>query len=339
MRYDLQIVLSEPMDKGRFAQVFADLSGLAASEFWNGGRGALQSNVVGTDAGLGVVALPPGTKLFAPRMITGRFIVVSDPPEAALNQTGWESLGRPALGSTISLAIGGVDRRAVLVGIVEEFEKSKVYLDQKVWDIWANPAHLANTLTIVGSDRSYEGVMALKRRVEKLVAASDLRILFVMSQAERTKIIADHLDIVLFTFTILAFLVLGVSALGQASASFITVREQTREIGILRAIGAVPRRITGLFMAEGMWIVGIGLLLGMVLSWPLSQVGSAFLGALMIGEGVVLGFAWNPWGLAITAAITLIFGTLASRVPAQAAIGISTPGCSLLRIRALHAQQ
>jgi putative ABC transport system permease protein len=324
MRYDLQVVLLKPMDTQRFAQVFAGLSGVAASEFWNGGRGALQSKVVGTDSGLGVVALPPGTDLFAPKILQGRFIAASDSPEAALNQTGWETMGRPAIGSTISLTIEGVDRRAVLVGIIEEFEKGKVYLDQKFWDLWANLAHLANTLTIVGGDRSHEGVMELKRRVEKIVATSDLQILFVMSQAERTKIIADHLDIVLFTFTLLAFLVLGVSALGQASASSITVRERTREIGVLRAIGAVPRRITGLFVAEGMWTVGTGLFLGIVLSWPLSQAGSALFGALMIGEDAVLRFAWNLWGLAITAAITLIFGGLASRVPAQAAIRVST---------------
>ena len=324
MRYDLQVVLLQPIERQRFAQVFADVSGIARYEFWNGGRGALQSRVVGTDSGIGVVALPPGTDLFAPEMVAGRFIASSSSPEAALNLSSWELLGRPAVGSTFSLAIGGVDRRVTLVGIVKEFEKGKVYLDEKVWDSWANPARLANTLTIVGSDRSYMGVMELKRRVEKAVAASELRILFVMSQAERTQIIADHLDIVLFTFTLLAFLVLGISALGQASASSITIRERTREIGVLRAIGAVPRRITRLFVEEGMWTVGTGLVLGFVLSWPISLVGSAFFGALMLGEGVVLGFAWSPLGLAITAAITLLFGYLASRVPAQAAIRIST---------------
>lgn len=44
----------------------------------------------------------------------------------------------------------------------------------------------------------------------------------------------------------------------------------------------------------------------------------------MIGDCVVLGFAWSPLGLAITAAITLIFGWFASRIPAQAAIRVST---------------
>lgn len=178
------------MDRQRFAQVFAGLSGVARTESWNGGLGALQSKAVGTDSGIGIVALPPGTYLFAPRMIAGRFIAASSSPEAALNQSSWELLGRPAHGSTISLAIGGVDRKASLVGIIKEFGKGKVYLDEKVRDGWKNPARLANTLTIVGSDRTHKGVMELKRRAEKMVAATDLQILFIMSQAERTRIIA-----------------------------------------------------------------------------------------------------------------------------------------------------
>jgi ABC-type lipoprotein release transport system permease subunit len=44
----------------------------------------------------------------------------------------------------------------------------------------------------------------------------------------------------------------------------------------------------------------------------------------MLGEGAVLRFALDPWGLAITAMVTLLFGWLASRLPARAALGITT---------------
>ena len=62
-----------------------------------------------------------------------------------------------------------------------------------------------------------------------------------MSQAERSKIIYDHLNIILTLLAFLAMLVLVVSALGMASATGINIMERTREIGVLRAIGATPK--------------------------------------------------------------------------------------------------
>jgi putative ABC transport system permease protein len=73
-----------------------------------------------------------------------------------------------------------------------------------------------------------------------------------MSQAERVKVIYDHLNIILTTIVFLALTVLVVSALGMASATGINIMERTREIGVLRAIGATPEMIYKLFVAEGM---------------------------------------------------------------------------------------
>ena len=324
MRFDLQVVLSTPMEREALSKIFQDLPGVRHSEMWVGGRGELQTKVARTDNGMGVVALPPDTRMLAPRMLDGRWLRVADLPEIVANQTAVETLRMPAVGGTIALSVAGVQRKVVLVGIIEEIDKAKIYLDEGIWDRWTGEGKQANTLCLVGLDRSYQGVMTLKRAVERVVESSDLKVLYVMSQAERTKIIADHLDIVLAVLTLLAFLVLGVSALGSASAVSITVMERTREIGVLRAIGAQPRWIIRLFVGEGMLTSSLGLLAGLVLSWPLSLVASSFFGSLMLGEGAVLRFALAPWGLVITAIVTLLFGWLASRLPARAALGIST---------------
>lgn len=324
MQFDLQVVLTAPMEREAFARTFQEIPGVVRTELWNGGRGALQSQVTQTDTGIGVVALPPATRMLAPRMVRGRWLRAADLPEVVANQTALEKMGLPALGATVSLALGGQERTVALVGVIEEIDQAKLYLDDAVWIRWADPGHRANTLCLVGRDRSYQGVMALKRTVERTLEASDLKVLYVMSQAERTKIIADHLDIVLAVLTLLAFLVLGVSALGAASAATITVMERTREIGVLRAIGAGPRRILGLFVGEGLVAATLGLLAGLLLSWPLSLLASSFFGTLMLGEGAVLRFALDPWGLLITSAVTLVFGWLASRLPARAALQVTT---------------
>jgi putative ABC transport system permease protein len=156
------------------------------------------------------------------------------------------------------------------------------------------------------------------------IAPSDLNILYVISEAERAKIIYDHLNIILTMIAFLALLVLVVSALGMASATGINIMERTREIGVLRAIGATPSKIYSLFVTEGMVVSVVSIVLGLLLAWPLSVVASSFFGYLILGGGLALDFAFSTTGFAVTLIVTLAFGWLASRIPARKAVTVST---------------
>jgi len=115
-----------------------------------------------------------------------------------------------------------------------------------------------------------------------------------------------------------------VSAMGMASATGITIMERTREIGVLRAIGATPEMIFRLFTAEGLITSLAGIALGLLGSWPLSSVAASFFGDLMLGKGATLQSAFSVSGFGITLVTTLIFGWLASRIPARRAVSVST---------------
>lgn len=324
MKHDVQVVLNGQISRSRALATFDGIANVDRVETWNGGRGELQSRVVATGSGLGVVALPHDTDLFRPRLVQGRWLQVAEPPEVVLNQQAMDLLASPPIGSNQQLDIGGKTFVAKLVGVIEELEKPKVYVDQAQYDAFANPNHDINSLMFVAKDKRYAKVMALKKDIEAAIASSDLRVLYVMSQAERVKVIFDHLNIILTTIVFLSLLVLVVSALGMASATGINIQERTREIGVLRAIGATPQMIFEMFVAEGMMTSVVSILLGLLLAWPLSMVASVFFGELMLGEGSALRYAFSGQGLAIVLLTTLAFGWLASRIPARRAIQITT---------------
>jgi hypothetical protein len=54
------------------------------------------------------------------------------------------------------------------------------------------------------------------------------------------------------------------------------------------------------------------------------MIASQFFGNVMLGDGALLRFAFSTTGLWITLVTTLVFGWLASRIPAQRAIRVST---------------
>lgn len=324
MKHDVQVVLRNQIPRERAVSVFSAVKNVDRIETWNGGRGELQSQVVATSSGVGIVALPYDTDLFRPRIIAGRWLQRSQPPEVVMNRQALELYGNPAIGSSQSLEIGGHILAVKLVGIVEELEKSKIYIDQAQYDAFANPNHHINSLMFVSKDKRYDKVMELKGDIEAAIAPSDLNVLYVMSQVERVKVVYDHLNIILTIVVVLSLLVLIVSALGMASATGISILERTREIGVLRAIGATPKMIFQMFAAEGMITSTASILLGMLLAWPLSMAASVFFGKLMLGDGAALRYVFSGEGFVITLATTLVFGWLASRVPARRAIQIST---------------
>ncbi len=324
MKHDVQVVLKNQIPLEQALAPFSAVSNISRVEAWNGGRGRLQSGRISTTNGIGVVALPYDTDLALWDVIEGRWLTASDETEIVMNQLAAETLGNPVVGEYYPIDIKGKLVNAKLVGIVKEFEVAKIYMDKDQYDALVNPEHLVNSLMFVAEDKDYGQIIALKKDIENAIASSDLDILYVLSQAERAEIIFNHLNIILTLIVFLSLLVLVVGALGMASATGINIMERTREIGVLRAIGATPKMIYGLFVAEGMVVSVVSILVGLLLAWPLSIVASAFFGDLILGDGVPLDFAFSNLGFGITLVVTLVFGWLASRVPARRAITVST---------------
>ncbi len=104
----------------------------------------------------------------------------------------------------------------------------------------------------------------------------------------------------------------------------IGIQERTREIGIMRAIGATPGMVFRRFVGEGMLLGGVSIIMGLVVAWPLGAAASAAFGRLMLGEDAKLRFAFSPTGLAIVVVVTLAFAWMASRAHARRAMRIPT---------------
>ncbi|MEI7980915.1 MAG: FtsX-like permease family protein [Bacteroidota bacterium] len=324
MRYDVQVVLSKQIPKEDALRPFQSLDNIKKVELWNGGRGEIQSKLLSTNKGAGIVALPPSTELQKLKIIKGSWLSCSQNLEIVLNQQAWDIYNHPAVGSQVVLTIENQNVKAKVAGIAEQFEKAKIYMDIEKYNSLFNPDHLVNSLMFVSKENDYKKVMNLKKNIEKAIAPTDFQILYVMSQAERVKIIYDHLNIILTTIVLLSFLVLVVSAIGMASATGINIMERTREIGVMRAIGATPSKVYSLFVMEGMITSTLSIMFGLLLSLPLSRLAAIFFGNLMLGKEAELQFAFSPAGFWITFGVTILFGWLASRIPAKSAITIPT---------------
>jgi putative ABC transport system permease protein len=77
----------------------------------------------------------------------------------------------------------------------------------------------------------------------------------------------------------LAFGVLAIllSAVGLYSVMAYVVSQRTREVGIRMALGADRRHVLKMITKQGMWLAGVGVVIGVLLSLALVRVLSAVL--------------------------------------------------------------
>ena len=329
MKHDLQIVLNKPVAVREIEKILSSVQGVNKAEFWNGGTGALQTRIFGTSDGIGLVSLPVDTSMYSPIFTSGTWISRgnvedSNIPEVVINQQASGQLQDPELGSMFPITFNGKSYDVKLVGKIKEFDKAKMYISENWVTGTVGLAHKYNTLLIKLTDDSHEAVLSAKREIENAVSTSALDVAYVMAQAERVKIIYDHLNIILYTILVLAFIVLLVSALGMTSAMAIDIINRTREIGVLRAVGATPGQVIRLFEIEGLIVVLLSILLGLSISYPLSQVASVFFGHLMLGEEAELELVFSSAGIWVTIVVAMTFGWVASRRTAKLALTIST---------------
>jgi putative ABC transport system permease protein len=85
-------------------------------------------------------------------------------------------------------------------------------------------------------------------------------------------------------------------------------------MGVLRAIGATPRAVWVMVIAEGLVIGVLSWAIAAVLAWPVSKVVSDTMVRAVLHGG--LDFSFEAVGLLIWLAVSIVLSAVASFVPA-----------------------
>jgi putative ABC transport system permease protein len=101
----------------------------------------------------------------------------------------------------------------------------------------------------------------------------------------------------------------------------IGVIERTKEIGVLRAVGAQSRTILGIFVMEGVLQGILSWLVAIPISFIASPAVASSLGHAMFGATLDYQYNWGAVG--VWFALVIIISILASILPARGATRIS----------------
>jgi putative ABC transport system permease protein len=119
------------------------------------------------------------------------------------------------------------------------------------------------------------------------------------------------------TIAVFGLLIVAISLVALANAITMSVVERTREIGILRCIGARARDVRRIFATEGVVLALAGWLLGIPLGYALDR-----LLVWMVWEvvGVRIDVVFPPWNLVLALVGTVLLALLIMLLPIRRAV-------------------
>ncbi len=119
------------------------------------------------------------------------------------------------------------------------------------------------------------------------------------------------------TIAVLGFLIVAISMVGLANAITMSIVERTREIGILRCVGARARDVRRIFATEGVALSLAGWLLGVPLGYALDR----FLVWLIWNVvDVRIPFVFPPWNVLLALVGTVALALLIMLLPIRRAV-------------------
>jgi putative ABC transport system permease protein len=158
--------------------------------------------------------------------------------------------------------------------------------------------------------------------VQEKIANMGLSTNSILDELKEVKKVFLIMDSILGAIGIMA---LFIATLGLVNTLIMSIYERTKEIGILKALGAKDGQIRKLFIIEAGGLGLLGALLGLPLGWLVTKIADLILFATLLGnleEEVVL-FQF-PWFLILGSILfSVLFSMLAGLYPAMRAAKIN----------------
>jgi putative ABC transport system permease protein len=293
------------------------IPGVKRVEVWASTGAELLAQDGATTETVGLLAPPSDSSLVDPTLLEGRWLLPGDQNAIVVNEAFWADRPDLAAGDILRLKIAGKEQDWTVIGI---FQYTGV--DDLIG--YVNYDHLARELNQVNRASVYrivteEHTQAFQQQVSSLLEerfrALGYRVTSVESGAAFAASITDVLRILVVVLLAMALLTALVGSIGLAGTMSMNVLERTREIGVLRAIGAHNQIVSKLVIVEGVLIGLISFALGSVFSLPITSLLSNVISLSIFNSPAE--FVITARGFGIWLGLVLLLSTGASLLPAR----------------------
>jgi len=321
-QHDIQVTLVRPHRVAQVERIAQQTPGVAAVESW-GSDLAYRLRPDGSEGPAILIAAPPADSLlFTPEVVEGRWLIPGEDHALIINADVLRFEPDLRVGQNVALKIGNRTTDWQIVGVVRSLPGIPI--------MYTGQPYLAQITSTVGQTREIRVVAVASDPVTQQRVATTLRdaleqagvsVAVVQTRAEEREQAATLVNIIISFLLTMAILLATVGGLGLAGTLSLNIIERTREIGVMRAIGASNTALNRIVISEGVAISVASAMIGTLLAMPLGYLLSNAVGLAFLNIPLNYHFAFDSAALWMVASVAI--GIVASLLPARAAIGLT----------------
>ena len=265
-----------------------------------------------------VMAPPPDSQMIHFPVLAGRWLQASDRDAVVLNHAAMAQQPPLKIGDPVQLSIGGRTRTWQLVGIVEEIGAAGVaYVNEQAFAQANASVGRARMMRVTTDALSAVERVQRIRQIEAYLSEAGAGVDRVQPLSELRTAMGDHIVILIRALLALACVMAAVGGLGLASTLGISVLERTRELAVMKTLGATQTRLIGMVLGEAQAVALLSVVVAFALSLPLTWVLDVMIGQL--GFIAPLPFAVSPLAMLAWVVLVLLVSLTAAWFPARRA--------------------
>lgn len=312
-QYDVWVTLVEPQRMQKIEQVAAGNPSVVDAEGW----AFIQSRRIYAEGGEGSMVfgffLPPDSSMVEPAMLQGRWLQAEDERAIVVSSALMRDEPDLQLGSELIIKIEGKEERWTIVGVIQSLGPFAYAPYDTYAEITGETGRAAIAMVQLHAGNAAERAAQIPL-LEQGFESSGMRVSSIISLDQERAEVEAAFNVLTGLLMVMAGLLAVVGGLGLTSTMSLNVLERTREIGVMRAIGANSGAVFQVVVAEGLCIGLISWLLAALLALAVNAPLSAAFGIAFINAP--LSAALAPLGTVIWLAAILALAVVASILPA-----------------------
>ncbi len=318
---DITLDFEQPYRISTVQDAVFRIPGVEDIEAWSGASAEILDPNGDVVENLIVIAPPADSSLLDPEMLAGRWLLPGDGNAVVISDAIWDTIPDLKPGDTLRLSVsGGREDDWTLVGVFSFTNFMGDPLSYAPYESISGLQNMSNQATsyrLVTNDQSLEGQEMFSTALDQYLRARGFHVSSIQTGAETREQSAQMVNILVVFLLTMALLTAVVGSIGLTGTMGMNVLERTREIGVMRAIGAVDFAIMKSVVFEGAFIGLISWSAAVLVSFPISFLLLKIISEAMINAPIPLALTLD--GFLIWLGVVLALSVFASILPARSA--------------------
>ena len=316
---DVTVNFERPYRVNEIEQVATQIPGVKNIEGWSFASGEILDSDGSVAENVQILAPPADSELVDPMLLSGRWIAPGDQNAITISESILENYPDLQPGDVLRMKVAGHEDDWTVVGLFK-------FVGLQGTLAYTSHEHLSELLGLPGRAISYRVVTdehtdTESKRMSVLIDQEfrdkGYQVNDVEPGSNSMKTASEGLNTLTTFLLIMALLTALVGSIGLTGTMGMNVLERTREIGVMRSIGAIDWIVMKTVIIEGMVIGVISWLLAALFSFPITSFLSTIISLAIFETQIKVAFTFEGFLIWLVLVITL--SVLASIIPARSA--------------------